>query len=901
MVTQSDVRALKQQPPTSAEETEAAVSALLLQAASQPAASGATPTVAQGSTTATRRSKRKRRVVVTESGDHHDAELQETYADACKAPAAVGKEAAEMPPRDTSTDHDSSPASPVPLATAADEPQSMELSDNAEPQGTRTQLPASTAASVHDGIDADTNMDAVQPGEVAASSSAAPFAGEHISAKERQQIDAALRSSVADLRKRPLVVPTPEQRRAYAVHVEQQLQDRRLALRTVPGNGDCILASVLLGCEAIGVDVCAEQAKLTSPAHASRLRAFLAGWIREHKQVLFDISGGDDSWRGDAVAIRKRRRGGIRCQPAATRLTLDGCLDLFADTTERKWDIPWGPTDPGAPETNLGDYLPHLLACALNIRIVLINAAGPPMVVGARDAAQRLTAQSSREVVLVQSLRQNHWDVALPIAAAPPPAESDADGAFSPCAANRNVRRRIFAAPPSAAMAQPEIDVAAVQQQHAEGVKQLQQKHEAELLQLRQQHAAEQERAEDENAHAIARAVEETARAMHDIERLTCALLTANQDHQARVRDPAVGDIVAGSLEQLLALQASVSCPPPFLAVTHHVLEQWRHDLEAIDAALGQPFHPLMPAPVDDHGARQACELLGQWQAQLDNAHTSPSSFLETLLLAKKLQCMDQLRPHAPTGSHFSLFEVHALTSRLLAHPRVWPHMVRVPISYFDTAPEYMARRSARFYVKAARAAAEDEQQRVRLVLQQCQVLDSVGLLREARKVRHRPQYPTAPFDTLAALHTQYPAAGPVLDLEAMQQLDADLDAWRAELQAARRNVAQHENDVEAAEAQQLAQAKVDELAAAAPREFEQCMNQSQLFFHPDKRRRDIATSAEEKSAQFSQVKEAWATLATCRALFQELRDFQQRSKAAAAAAREEEDDEAEHDQPFVV
>jgi len=91
MVTQSDVRALKQQPPTSPAETEAAVTALLLHAASQPAASGTTPTVAQGSTTATRRSKRKRRVVVTESGDHRDAELQETYADdgGCEAPAAA--------------------------------------------------------------------------------------------------------------------------------------------------------------------------------------------------------------------------------------------------------------------------------------------------------------------------------------------------------------------------------------------------------------------------------------------------------------------------------------------------------------------------------------------------------------------------------------------------------------------------------------------------------------------------------------------------------------------------------------------------------------------------------------------------------------------------------------------
>jgi len=336
MVTQSDVRALKQQPPASLAETEAAVTALLLHASSQPAASRVTPMVAQGSTTATRRNKRKRRVVITESCELRDAQLQEETeapepcADggAYKAVAA-GKEAAELLSDDRG--RISSPASLELLATAADESQCMVLDNEAEtPQGVSTQPPpASTATIVHDDIDADTNMDAVFPGEVVASSAAPLFADEHGSAKERQHIDAALQSSLADLRKRLLAVLTPEQRRAYAVHVEQQLQDRRLALRIVPGNGDCILASVLLGCEAIGIDVCAEQAKLASPAHASHLRVFLADWIREHRQVLFDISGGDDSWRGDAVAIRKLRRGGIRCRPAAaTRLTLDGCLDL---------------------------------------------------------------------------------------------------------------------------------------------------------------------------------------------------------------------------------------------------------------------------------------------------------------------------------------------------------------------------------------------------------------------------------------------------------------------------------------------------------------------------------------------------------------------------------------------
>ncbi len=289
-----------------------------------------------------------------------------------------------------------------------------------------------------------------------------------------------------------------------------------------------------------------------------------------------------------------------------------------------------------------------------------------------------------------------------------------------------------------------------------------------------------------------------------------------------------------------------------------------------------------------------------QWLTQLDDANVT-LSFLDLLMLTKKLLCVDQLQPDTPKGSHFRLFEAHALMSRLLAHARVWPHVVRVPISYFDSAPQYMARRSARYYVKAVTAAADDVQQRVRLMVEQCKVLDNVGLLQEARKVSHQTQYPSAPFDTLVALHTQYPAAGPPMDLSTLQQLDAELDTWRTQLEAARQRVTQLEQgDIIDVGAHQQAQAEVDELVAAPPpRTFEQRMGQSQLFFHPDKRRQDTDTSAEDKAAQFSQVKEAWAALAACRPLFHELRSFRHLVKAAkktAAAAAAAQDRAEEQD-----
>jgi hypothetical protein len=104
-------------------------------------------------------------------------------------------------------------------------------------------------------------------------------------------------------------------------------------------------------------------------------------------------------------------------------MTLEDCLDLLADPSRRAYDIPWRSVQPGAAQTNLGDYLPQLIAAALEIRIVLFKAAaGPCETVGARDSFGRLLAAATREVMIVQDVRQNHWDAALPLVApAPPP------------------------------------------------------------------------------------------------------------------------------------------------------------------------------------------------------------------------------------------------------------------------------------------------------------------------------------------------------------------------------------------------------------------------------------------------------------------------------------------------
>ena len=75
--------------------------------------------------------------------------------------------------------------------------------------------------------------------------------------------------------------------------------------------------------------------------------------------------------------------------------------------------------------------------------------------------------------------------------------------------------------------------------------------------------------------------------------------------------------------------------------------------------------------------------------------------------------------------------------------------------------------------------------------------------------------------------------------------------------------------------AAQQARTKANMFATSAePRGFAQCMNKSRMFFHADKRGRDQVTDASTQTAQFSQVKDAWDLLGTCRLLFKQLRGF---------------------------
>jgi hypothetical protein len=272
---------------------------------------------------------------------------------------------------------------------------------------------------------------------------------------------------------------------------------------------------------------------------------------------------------------------------------LDGCLDFFADPTLRAYDIPWSSMRPGAAATNLCDYFPQLLAVALDLRIVLIKAHGPPETVGVRDKTGELIADASRQIVLVQSIRQNHWDAALPlcpVSAAPPcspprsPSSRSASSAATPASpssvatsadlelhSTAGARRRIFADPPATEEVQAQVTL---------------------------EHAAQQSNEETETA------TKAMVHAMCRIQELVALLQRTHQNHKARVCDCALPDADGAMLREILALQEAVPFPPsdepPSFHVSPSMVEEWTRDIEELETALGTPFHPTSPESVDD-------------------------------------------------------------------------------------------------------------------------------------------------------------------------------------------------------------------------------------------------------------------------------------------------------------
>ena len=591
------------------------------------------------------------------------------------------------------------------------------------------------------------------------STSAAPLSIE----EEKQQLTRAIAASLADQRNRPgspAAIPSSSKQRqvAHDNRVRAELQVVNRVLRPVHGNGDCLFAAVLLGCDSIGIRVHEERrGLLLTRAHASCLRAFVADWIRTHKEKLFEISGGDESWRGDYPVRRTRRRSSNSSgnsnsqQQSESRMTLDDCLDLLADTSRRAYDIPWSSVQPGAAQTNLGDYLPQLIATALEIRITLLKASGPCETVGVRDSAgSSLRADTiTREVMIVQNLRQDHWDAALPLAVAadaavataavlPPPITAEEEEDEEEEEAAPNYRRRVFA--DQSQQQQP--------QQSTMMLQDLVQAQQHQLQVAKDQHATSLLQLEEEARLAAKEVAKKTRR----IDELVATLQVTHSNHMQRVQSAVnEADVTSELLQQISTLQTSLPSSDgndderPFFHVPQALVDQWALDIEELEVALGSPFRPSNyspPEPLDDTAAQQVCARMTECLRWLESNDELP--FAHKVLMAKKLLCVDQLRPpveeegnspSSSSSSSYQLLELRALLLRLFATDVMWSFALRLPVSFFEKSKSKMQRQSAGFYVKAAQAAAPDVLHQSRLLVEQCKVLDHGGLLRKAKQL----------------------------------------------------------------------------------------------------------------------------------------------------------------------
>jgi hypothetical protein len=412
-------------------------------------------------------------------------------------------------------------------------------------------------------------------------------------------------------------------------------------------------------------------------------------------------------------------------------------------------------------------------------------------------------------------------------------------------------------------------------------------------LKLCQQRMAEQQMAALAlQAAEGERQAKTVARTRNRMEELVHLLQSTHQDHVSRVCQPGVADLTGDALRELAQLQSTLPsyADAPFHDVPNSMVDQWTTDIEELETALAGPLLPS-PVTVDAAAAQVVCTCLNEMWQQLQDAPASGLPLMQMLLLSKKLRCVDQLRPNVDEASvtPYQCFELRALLMRLCAHDHVWSFTLRMPCSYFDTAPSKMKDRAANFYVKASRAAQPDVRQQARLLVEQCKVLESAGQLSKAKSLDSVVlEYPEAPLGLLHQLHSQYPAAGPPMDRARMTQWETEWNQWQAACAQAELRASELERQVneEGATVDQQEQAEqgrsaVGTLTSSPPRGFTLAMRRSCAFFHADKRLHEQGTSAAEPAAQFAQAKEAWDELNACRTHFQELREFQQKCAAS--------------------
>jgi len=369
---------------------------------------------------------------------------------------------------------------------------------------------------------------------------------------------------------------------------------------------------------------------------------------------------------------------------------------------------------------------------------------------------------------------------------------------------------------------------------------------------------------------------------MKRAQKLAEELQQTHVNHFERVRNgDNHRDDVATLLKQMVRAQHCIPTRSgvPFLDVTAGLRQRWKHDLETLESVLGSPLRPGDDAmPIDSEGAQSVLVLLAGWMHQLEDSDRE-WSFMEMMILVKQLYCIDQLLSAAPPDEHapYQVVELEATLLRFLTHQSVWSFALRLPCKSVEKLRPQMIRRAVEGFFQAAQMAAPNLLEQARLLIEQCKMLEPMGLLLKAQGLESiELVYPDALFAVLNELHDRYKEAGATLTRSDVEQQDGEVRDWQSRIDELESRAAQlddQEDAVAGADADRL-RVEAANLRHLEPRAFEQAMNRSQAFFHPDKRKTDLTTSAEEKSAQFAQVKETWSQLVAYRSRFQVLRAY---------------------------
>lgn len=388
-----------------------------------------------------------------------------------------------------------------------------------------------------------------------------------------------------------------------------------------------------------------------------------------------------------------------------------------------------------------------------------------------------------------------------------------------------------------------------------------------------------------------------TARTSQHLHELLHQLESADEDCLQRVQESCIEpDRIESILGEILSCQDQLATfSHGGVSLSVEMVDEWVFDRNALEFALGPRLREAKekgtaPRSVKAADAQRVIDkCLRKWLHQLQSGDMS---HLHSVLFCKRLACALQLLPRKPSTDDRAcseVLELHALKSRILIHPSMWPSLLRIPAGdLFRSTRNKIIHRTRDWYAQAARAAGASLalMEHLRLLVEQCKFLEERDSLRLAEHLDEClcNDYPAQPIQLIHTLLLQYPATTDHLkqDVTSASVTMAELNQWDADerdcdLLSERVDMlcADDDPDGGALASAQLRQMK----RSGMHRQFAAHQRSCELLFHPDKRRQRVASetaSADEINQQFQQVQQAWSTLNSFRVLFSQLHRYRE-------------------------